>query len=91
MKTIWKYIIYYGQNEYEMPKGAKILSAQLQDDNICIWALVEPENEKEVRIIEIFGTGWPLDLVNTKDEDKYKFIVTIQRGGFVQHLFEIIK
>ena len=86
MKTIWKYHITYGQNEYEMPKDAKILSAQLQHNEFCVWALVDPEKEKEIRTIEIFGTGLPFNV----SDGKYKFIDTIQHGWFVGHIFEII-
>ena len=41
MKQIWKYQV---ENVIEMPKGAEILTVQVQTPfNICIWAKVDPE------------------------------------------------
>jgi hypothetical protein len=86
MKTIWKYEIRTEENVYEMPKGAKILSAQLQGGKICIWALVDTEVEKEIRIIEVFGTGLAF-----KVKKNWVYIGTVQVGWFVGHVFEILK
>jgi hypothetical protein len=83
-KVIWKYIITYEKNKYEMPKGAKILSVQEQNGQICLWVLVEPDAEREIRIIEIAGTGLPI-----KIKESWIFIGTVQTDWFVNHIFEI--
>ena len=44
-----------------MPQGAEILSVNIQgNDNLCIWALIDPNNSLEERCFEIFGTGEPI-------------------------------
>ena len=82
IKQIWKYKFNYG---IEMPLDAKILTIQTQDGEPTIWALVNPNNELEIRNFRIVGTGNPFDDTN------YTYIGTFQDGPFVWHLFEIIK
>lgn len=92
-KAIWKFKLKIDDKQsIEMPKGAQILSAQVQHNILCIWALVDVDAEKEQRTFEIFGTGNPVpDYVDA--EHNYKFIATFMYydGGFVGHLFEPYK
>ena len=82
MKQIWKFKV---DNVIEMPKGAEILTVQMQDSfNEFIWALVDFENETEKRMFEIIGTG------NKFDDTNKKYIGTWQDSMFVWHLFEVI-
>lgn len=82
MKQIWKFTV---ENVIEMPKGAEILTVQIQDSfNTCIWALVDPEEETEKRVFEVVGTGHKFDNANKK------YIGTWQISMFVWHLFEVI-
>ena len=84
MKQIWKYKV---ENVIEMPKGAEILSVQIQNGemfNACIWAKVNSENELEKRKFVIIGTG------HSFDDTNMKYIGTYQDGPFVWHLFENI-
>jgi len=89
-KEIWKYILEVENNfVIEMPKGADILSAQVQFGIPCIWALVNPTAEKEKRSFLIVGTGHQIHYdmgVN------YKYIGTflLMQEAFVAHLFENI-
>lgn len=68
----------------EMPPSAKILTAQMQNGNLCLWALVdaEPELEKQPRVIEIIGTGNPFP------ERLRRYISTVQISAEVWHVFE---
>jgi hypothetical protein len=85
MDTIYKYPLrIIDAQEVEMPRGAKILSAQMQEEFLCLWALVEITKEKETRTIVIHGTGHPVYNVSDK-----KFIGTVQQGPLVWHVFEI--
>lgn len=91
MKTIWKFQIEKISDiiKIEMPINAEILTIQMQDDDAMIWAIVEPEKEKEVRYFEIFGTGHNMP---TLDDTKYRvYIGTFQvyGGKLVFHLFEL--
>jgi hypothetical protein len=86
MITIWKYSITHDAALLKMPKGAEILTVQLQGDTPTLWALVDTEAEPFERAIEVCGTGWPLDSgVNRK------YIGTFQISGFglVFHVFEV--
>lgn len=87
MKTIWKFALLQTDNQLvTMPTGAEILTAQIQDNWICLWAIVDSEtNERERRAIEIFGTGHPMrqDIGVSR-----KYIATAQQGELVWHVFE---
>lgn len=70
-----------------MPKGASILTVQVQQGIPCIWAIVDPEQIlMETRNFRIFGTGHPI-LVSAKNS--YIGTFQLQNGGFVGHLFEM--
>jgi hypothetical protein len=92
-KTIWKFEMEIDDTQViNMPKGAEILSIQLQNNEPVIWALVNPEEpDKEPRQFEMFGTGYliPCDISINR-----KFLGTIQPIGigssfsFAFHIFE---
>jgi hypothetical protein len=94
-KTIWKYsTVEHGFRTnfgIFMPKGAEILTVQRDEKNNhpTIWALVDPEQEKEERFFELFGTGHeiPYDM---GVERKYIGTYQYQNGEFVGHIFERI-
>ncbi len=67
-----------------MPKGAKLLTVQAQQDIPCVWALVDPNAEKEDRKIYMWGTGH--DASGVKD---MCYIGTFQMygGDLVFHTF----
>ena len=67
-----------------MPKGAEILSVQMQHGKPHLWAIVNDNNELEERIFNIVGTGWEMDFSNNK------YIDTFQDGSLVWHVFEEI-
>lgn len=89
-QTIWKFETPFEEKfTLEMPKGSEILSIQRDEKTSkpCIWALVYPENEKEERTFELFGTGHSIhnDMgVSRKYVGTYQY----QRGEFVGHVFE---
>jgi hypothetical protein len=86
MKTIWKFAIpVVNPAMIRMPKGAEILTVQRQGDQACLWAIVEPEAEKEQRYFIIEGTGNP---IHEEDGVTRKYIGTFQAPQFVWHVFE---
>jgi hypothetical protein len=93
MKTIWKYPIKKADIvEIIMPAAAEILTAQWQNEEPCIWALVNPfEQKNETRTFEIFGTGKDVP-VGMGVERKYinTFQMPSQIGPLVFHIFERI-
>lgn len=72
----------------EMPRGARILSIQVQNGVPCIWAQVNPKSEKEKRVIYIVGTGHDLeDFIF--DSCGYRGTFQLHGGALVFHVFEI--
>ena len=89
-KTIWKFELETkDQNIIQMPKGAEILCIQEQYGKPCIWALVDPNEEKEVKTFEIFGTGHPV-YCDMGISRIYKGTYQLNSGALVFHVFERI-
>ena len=85
--TIFKYVVPLdGVIEIQMRKNAHVLSVQTQEEIPCIWAIVDPEAEMEIRKFYLCGTGHPIDI----DIPQHRYIGTFQlvEGGFIGHLFE---
>lgn len=88
MNTIYKYPIEVTDTQVvRMPKNAEILSIQVQNETVCLWAKVD-SNEKvmEERSISVYGTGHPMVHIGGKEI----FLGTIQlaAGKLVFHVFE---
>jgi hypothetical protein len=87
MRTIWKFKLQTtDEQELLMPEGSEILTVQIQDGEPCLWAMIEnTESKPEKRLIEIFGTGNPINSHGPRE-----YIGTYQLGGgaLVFHVFE---
>lgn len=89
-KTIFKYNLDFnneGKESLELPINSEILSCELQDDEIRIWALINPiEKETDLLFFEMFGTGHE---VGCDMGIERKFIKTLLfRNGLVFHIFQ---
>jgi len=71
-----------------MPKDAEILTVQIQNGNVCMWALVDVLQSPREREFHIYGTGNPI----TDETKNLKYISTFQMrdGRLVFHVFEKI-
>ncbi len=67
----------------DMPIGSKILTAEISEEVLCIWAQVMPGIEKVTRRFMLFGTGMPLG------EKPGTYIATIFGTTIEGHLYEI--
>jgi hypothetical protein len=86
MKTIWKYKLELTDvQNILMPESARILSVQFQRRELCLWALLDPEEPKMRRRIRIVGTGNPMP----DHGSIWWFIGTVQQEeyGLVWHVF----
>jgi len=86
-KVIWKYELNTTDvQKLGMPKGAEILTVQTQFDKPCLWALVNPDAEKETRGFMTYGTGHTIPT----EPYPHKYIGTYQlnSGVLVFHVFE---
>lgn len=85
MNTIWKFPFeVVDELTLTMPYGSRILTVQMQGEQPCLWALVNPSNSPDLRDFRIFGTGHPVP------EDVGPYIGTFQLhgGALVFHMFE---
>lgn len=92
--TIWKYTLaFVTEQKIEMPDCASILSCGAQNDQVQIWAMVDPDalqgTKGQKRTLFIVGTGHPLP----RDHRDLRFIGTVQTAGgqLVWHIFELWK
>ena len=85
MRQVWKYSFAgTGQHDITLPRGAFVLSFQIQANMFTIWVLVDTkEKDLTVRRFEIIGTGWDTE------REYFEYFGTVQDDGFVWHLFEV--
>lgn len=90
MSRILKYPIPVGEGmndifHLKLHKNSKILSLQIQKEQIVLWVLSNEEEELKSRKFRIAGTGHYIN------ENIKEFIGTIQlfNGSLVFHLFEV--
>lgn len=82
--SVWKYELRIDDEQVvDMPRGARILSAQSQYEIVAVWALVDPEAPREKRRFRIVGTGHAIT------DDVGDFVGTVQQAGgqLVWHIF----
>lgn len=82
--TIWKFPIDATTRQaVHLPKGAKVLSCQFQRDQLCLWAMVDPTEETERRLVWLIGTG------NEVPSPPLTFVCTVQvmGGSLIFHVF----
>lgn len=88
MRTIYKYNLQIFDTQYiQLPKEAKILCVQTQNDKPQLWAEVDTTKPPaEMRMIEIFGTGNPM---SEEIGQSRIYISTFQlQDGLVFHVYE---
>lgn len=89
-RTIWKYELNGNDRQvFNMPRGAEILTVQVQAGKPCIWALGDPNVGLKGRLIELVGTGHQI-INDNGDERKYIGTYQLSGGALVVHVFEIV-
>ena len=84
MKTIYKYPLEVREcQQITMPQGAKILTLQIQNDELFLWAEVDTHEPRELREFVMHGTGQ-----GPTTFDDLVYIATIQSGPYVWHFYE---
>ncbi len=83
--VVWKYPINVTDRQaVRMPAGSTVLSCQFQGDQLCLWAMVNPDvSLRETRIVYVIGTGHKIPDV------PLRFISTVQMigGALIFHVF----
>lgn len=83
MKRIWKYTL-TPICELDIPKGAKVLSVEVQHGKPRIWILVDTDAEMESRTFCSYGTGHDIP----DDPGAYIGTLQLKEGTLVFHVFE---
>jgi hypothetical protein len=83
---IWKFpLVVTGMQSIDMPKGAKVLSIQVQRDGPHLWALVDETAPNEPRTFATYATGEQLP----EAYNYGRFVGTYQLGAsIVLHVFD---
>ena len=84
MSVVYKYPIrIVAHQTIKVPEGARILTVQMQGDEACIWAKVDPDQREMELNIYVHGTG------HTLHENALMYIGTIQQcdGNLIWHVF----
>lgn len=80
-KAIYKYPLLLQQHQtVMMHHGARILTAQMQDSSVCLWAEVDIKAPATAVEIKIYGTGFQIG-------DNVEYINTVQDESFVWHIY----
>jgi len=94
VKRVYKYPIKItAKQEISFPKGAEIVSIQVINDEVFIYALVsttEQEKESKIFIIQSTGQDIPYEGFSYKFIGTFKVADTGALGYFVGHIFEQI-
>lgn len=86
MKTIWKYTL-SAVSTIEMPMGAQLLTVHEQNNEVCMWALVDASQETEYRSFCVYGTGQEVP----KQPMLYIGTALLHSGTLVLHVFERVE
>jgi len=86
--AIWKFTLgVTDEQTVHLPYGAAVLHVAVQRGVPCLWAIVDPEAEKEPRVFLTFGTGHPVP----DSPGNYLGSYMLDGGGLVFHVFESTK
>jgi len=84
-KIIWKFPLEIKDVQIiRLPINHKILTVQLQNRTPCLWVMVNPEVSMEEIVIEIIGTGNPIE----PGEREYISTFQLFEGELVYHVFK---
>jgi hypothetical protein len=82
MKTVFKYTLHSTEGTVQLPVGAKILLAGVQDTGIQLWAEVESTAPLISRQFFVVGTGHEMPT------GRLEYISTVFVGMLVWHIYE---
>lgn len=88
MKIIWKYNIpSVGTNYITLPVNRKILTAQMQNDALQLWVMVDDDDSHVTDEVRIYVS--PTGQFVSATHDDMHYISTVQgSNGLVWHVFE---
>ena len=82
MKEIYKYTLQTCDQELTVKHKSRLLSLQVQNDEVVMWCLVDPNEKDDTIKIQVFGTGWVVE-----NDTELGHIGTVQLNGLAWHYF----
>lgn len=87
MKTIHKFPIEIVDFQViNIPSGAKFLHVDMQNQTMCLWALVDTDAPIVERRIRVIGTGLPAGDISI---EQHIGSVLVLQGTYVFHIFDV--
>lgn len=84
MKSVYKYPIRFEDTlELTLPVGAQLLTVQMQQGMLCLWALVDPEAPKRAYTLHCRGTGHRIG----PEVGRYINTIQVEGGALIFHYF----
>lgn len=88
-KTIYKYTFQGPEAIFDIAEDAEILTIQLQNNSVQLWALVDIDKPTTKRSFLGIATGLHLETILESNEEIKQYIATVQLdNGLVFHFFE---
>lgn len=88
MMTIYKYPLPVSDSiALPMPKGARVLTVQVQGGQPCVWAMVDVNAPTVTRTFVLRGTGHSAE--GLASLAPYVGTFQLHGGAFVGHLFDL--
>lgn len=86
MLVVWKFpLSFRGVTEHQLPVGARVLKAAVQEGAITLWIALDPRRATEARQFGVYATGEHLPIGAKSHVDT----VLIEDGAYVFHVFEL--
>lgn len=70
----------------EMPAGARVIAADNQDEELCVWAIVDTDRKPEKRVFYCMETGADAS-VAALQTSMFVGTVLFDEGAYVVHVF----
>lgn len=82
MRVVFKYPLKnLSKNTLEIPKYAKYLRVAMQNGNPFLWAEIDTDMPKVLRVFQVCATGQPIP-------DGFLHVGSFEDGMFIWHLYE---
>jgi len=88
-RQIWKYVIKTNKLIHKVPANGKVLHVDEQFGEICVWIEVDPDEIKEERHFEVYGTGHLIKYDIGTDRN-YLGSVKLENGALIFHIYEYL-
>lgn len=86
-KTIHRYQLNCSglREEVKMPEGAELLTVDVRDGDVHLWAQVDTRNPEKTRLVTCYGTGQP----TPNNPGKYIGTTQLFSGKLVLHWYDL--